>query len=569
MKGIGASPGIAIGKALVINKQVIKTTGIALQNEEEVIIELEKFHHAVTSAVGEVNLLIQELSLQGDKNTAAIMEVLVELLQDEQIAVDIIEKIKTEYKTANDAVIEVIDNAAEMFRNMKDEYFSARAADVQDTGSRLIKHLNGSSSLMESIPAGSIMIAEDLTPSDTIALDITKIIGFVTQAGGKTSHTAIIAKSKGIPAIVGYGAGIAGIQTNDILIIDGSDGTIIVNPTEEEIIDYKARQASFIKHLTMLQSLKNVSAKTPDDVRITLLANISNAQDMEEAFDFGAEGSGLLRTEFLFMARNSPPGEEEQFEFYKSIALKAKGKPVTVRTLDIGGDKPLPYFNLPSEQNPFLGYRAIRICLDRKDIFFTQLSAILRASAFGGLRIMFPMISNISELREAKSVLNDVKSHLHVHNIPFNQHIEIGIMVEIPSAAITADILAKEVDFFSIGTNDLCQYALAVDRMNEQVKHLYDPFNPGVLRLIQNVIEQGNKHNVHVGMCGELAGDPLATLLLIGMGLREFSMSAASIPYIKNIIVNNSFTSAREIYKTVMEMDSSENITSYLKEIAK
>lgn len=287
---------------------------------------------------------------------------------------------------------------------------------------------------------------------------------------------------------------------------------------------------------------------------------------MELSLSYGSEGSGLLRTELLFMGRDALPGEEEQFGFYKGIALKAKGRPVIVRSLDIGGDKPLPYFNLPAEQNPSLGYRAIRICLDRTDIFITQLRAILRASIFGDLRIMLPMISNVQEIRRAKEILKEVKTDLFSAGIAFDKDIALGIMIEIPSAAVTADILAKEVGFFSIGTNDLCQYTLAVDRMNEQVKHLYDPFNPGVLRLIQHVIEQGDKHGIHTGMCGELAGDVSATLLLLGMGLREFSMSAASIPFVKNIILHNSVATAREICRKVMGMDSSQDIVHYLQE---
>jgi phosphotransferase system enzyme I (PtsI) len=290
---------------------------------------------------------------------------------------------------------------------------------------------------------------------------------------------------------------------------------------------------------------------------------------MELSLSYGSEGSGLLRTELLFMGRDAWPGEDEQFGFYKSIAIKAKGQPVLVRTLDIGGDKQLPYFNLPAEQNPFLGYRAIRISLDRTDIFVTQLRAILRASVFGDLRIMLPMISNVQEIRSAKEILQEVKRGLSSDGIAFNKDIALGIMIEIPSAAVTADILAKEVDFFSIGTNDLCQYTLAVDRMNQRVKHLYDPFNPGVLRLIQNTIEQGNKQAIHVGMCGELAGDPSATLLLLGMGLREFSMSASSIPYVKNIILHNSMARAREIYRTIMGMNSSQEIVDHLQEATK
>jgi phosphotransferase system enzyme I (PtsI) len=397
-------------------------------------------------------------------------------------------------------------------------------------------------------------------------LDISKVAGIATQAGSGTSHAAIIAKAKGIPAVVGCGASLYGVKTDDPVIVDGTDGVVIVQPSQTMLDEYIFRKETFAKQAVSLSSLKDVAATTTDGVTVKLLANISSADEMEVSFSYGSEGSGLLRTELLFMGRGALPGEEEQFGFYKEIAIKAKGRPVIVRTLDIGGDKPLAYFNLPAEQNPALGYRAIRISLERKDIFITQLRAILRASIFGDLRIMLPMISNVQEIRRAREILQEVKTDLSSAGIAFNRDIALGIMIEIPSAAVTADILAKEVDFFSIGTNDLCQYTLAVDRMNEQVKHLYDPFNPGVLRLIQQVIEQGNRHGIHTGMCGELAGDVSATLLLLGMGLREFSMSAASIPYVKNIILHNSVTTAREICRKVMGMDSSQDIVHYLQE---
>lgn len=565
MKGIGASPGIAIGKALVIKKQEAFTTGALLVNEEDIEQEIIKFQAAIATAVAEVEAI--KASLTEDDSNVEILETQIELLQDEQIKEDVIAKINSEWKNGNDAVIEVIDGAVEVFSSMKDEYFRARAADVQDAGDRLLKHLHKSPKATSVLEENTIIIAEDISPSDTIAMDITKVAGFATQAGGRTSHAAIVAKTKGIPAVVGCGSALSIIKTGDTVIVDGVSGEVIVNPTAIVVEEYTGKKNVFAEKAALLNSLKNITATTTDGVQVTLLANTANAADMEESLDYGSEGSGLLRTELLFMNRDTLPTEEEQFAFYKAIALKAKSRPVVVRTLDIGGDKPLPYFNLPAEQNPFLGYRAIRICLDRVDIFITQLKAILRASVFGQLKIMFPMISNVQEVRQAKAILETVKQELSAQNIAFNKSIPVGIMIEIPSAAVTADILAKEVDFFSIGTNDLCQYTLAVDRMNEQVKHLYDPYNPGVLRLIQNIIEQGAKHNIHVGMCGEMAGYINATLLLLGMGLNDFSMSATSIPYIKNIIINNSIARAKEICSKVMEMDNSTNIINYLQEV--
>ena len=562
INGVAASPGISIGKAYVIRKNEIVSTGILLKNEDDVLKEIEKFAKAVQASVDEVEVLKNK-----GENTEEneILETHIEFLTDPQINSDVFEKITGDMKNAADAVIEVIHKAVQVFKNMNDEYMSERAADVQDIGNRILKNLHHVTDKgQQNLPSNTIIIAEDISPSDAIALDLNLVIGFATQIGAKTSHTAILAKSKNIPAVLGCGNTLNKIETNDVVIVDGTKGIVIINPTENCIEEYKIKKEAYHQTIKFLRSLKNISARTSDGVQIELLANISHADDLEESVEYGAEGAGLFRTELLFMNRNSFPLEEEQFEFYKKVALKSKGKPVIVRTIDIGGDKPLEYFKIPKEGNPFLGYRAIRICLDRKDIFVTQLKAILRASTFGNFKIMFPMISNIQELRLAKEILEEAKRELQENNIDFDKNIQIGIMIEVPSAAVTADLLAKEVDFFSIGTNDLCQYTLAVDRGNEKIKNLYDPFDPAVLRLVSYVIEQANKHNIKVGMCGELASDPQATLLLLGMGLKEFSMSAASIPSVKNVIINNSYAKAKEVCEKVMSMDNSKNIIDYL-----
>ena len=567
MKGIGVSPGISIGKAFVLKKTKATISGILLNSENETLLEIERFDKAVDSAVIEIEGIRDNASLSDDD--LAILETQIELLTDPQIKADVIEKIETDKKNANDALIEVISNYVQLFKGMEDEYMRARAADVQDIGNSILKHLTGSGNAQtEKFEPNTIIIAEDIAPSDTLTMDINLIIGFATQVGSRTSHAAIIAKSKGIPAVVGCGGELSTVNTNDVIILDGTTGFVLINPAQELIEEYTLKRDVYREQSIKLKALKDAPAITTDGKEITLLANIGSADDMEAIFENGGEGVGLLRTEMLFMDRTSFPTEDEQFEFYKNVALRSKSKSVIVRTIDIGGDKHLPYFNLPAELNPFLGYRAIRICLDRKDLFITQLKAVLRASIFGDLRIMFPMISNVQEIRSAKNILQESKAELVNDNISFNADIKVGIMIEIPSAAIMADILAKEVDFFSIGTNDLCQYTLAVDRMNEKISHLYDPYNPGVLRLISNVIEQGHKHDIEVGMCGEMASDPLATLMLLGMGLKDFSMSAASIPTIKNIIINNSESMAKQVYQKVMEMDSSEDISAYLKEVA-
>ena len=566
ISGIGVSPGIAIGKAHVIKKQAVVLTSILLLNDEEITIAIEKFDNAVAVSVTEVETMMSSHNASQGSEGLEILEAHIELLSDPQIREDVMEKIKTERKNVNDAVIEVIQAAVEIFKSMDNDYMSARAADIEDIGNRLVKNLASDIEASHEYEAGTIIIAEDLAPSDTISMDITKIAGFATQIGGKTSHAAIIAKSRGIPAVVGCGVDLKSVQDGDSLILDGQSGCIIINPGKELIENFETKRESWLKELNLLKSLKDTSANTADGTEIHLLANIADSAEMENALEFGAQGSGLFRTELLFLGRNDFPSEEEQFEFYKAVALKAKGKPVTVRTLDIGGDKQLPYFNFPEEQNPFLGYRAIRLCLDRKDIFITQLKAILRASAFGKLKIMFPMIATMNEIQAAKAVLKEAMQMLKDQGVSFDNDIKIGIMIEIPSAAVIADLLAKEVDFFSIGTNDLTQYTLAVDRMNEKIKDLYDPFDPGVLRLITNVIEQGHKNQIEVGMCGELAGDPRATLLLLGMGLKEFSMSALSIPVIKNKIIKTNLADAQKTHQEVMQMDNSKDITNYLQE---
>jgi len=565
VKGIGVSPGISIGKARVISKSNAIATGLLLKDDAEIVIAIENFDRAVIAAVQEIETIKNNAALNLQDEDIAILETQIEFLSDPQIREDVVELINSDKKNVTDAVIEVIANMVQIFLGMEDEYMRARSADIQDIGNRILRQLFSTGSLhTKKFGADCIIIAEDLLPSDTLTMDTTQVSGFATKAGSKTSHAAIIAKSKGIPAAVGCGVELDVIKNDDVLILDGATGMLFINPDKQLLVEYMQKKAVYDKQTIELRKLKTVESVTIDGTPIKLLANISAPDDMEAVFENCGEGVGLLRTELLFMNRDSFPTEEEQFEFYKQVALRSKGKPVIVRTIDIGGDKQLPYFNLPAEENPFLGYRAIRICLDRTDLFITQLKAILRASIFGDLKIMLPMISGVQEVRDAKKIIEQAKIELLQADINFNNQIEVGIMIEIPSAAITADILAKEVDFFSIGTNDLCQYTLAVDRMNEKISHLYDPFNPGVLRLIKYVIEQAHLHKIHVAMCGEMASDPVATQLLIGMGLTEFSMSASAIPTIKNIVINTGLDKAKEILNDAMALDSSNAITEYL-----
>jgi phosphotransferase system enzyme I (PtsI) len=567
MKGIGVSSGIAIGRAFVVKRSEHTMTGVLLSSDAGAFSEIAKFDQAVETSIKEVELIISNKDLDLQEEEIAILETQIEFLSDPKIRIDVLEKIQNDHSTAHDSLILVIHKLVEMFKSSDDEYISARSADIQDIGTRILKHLNSSFNVAaRTLAKNTIIIADDISPSDTITMDLEHVIGFATKAGSKTSHTAILAKAKGIPAVVGCGDRLSLIKNNDIIILDGKSGHLLINPDTNSLEEYIRLRTEHIRMSEALKSLMDVSAVTADGTEITLMGNISDAEGLYDVFDNGGQGVGLFRTEILFMGRNSLPTEDEQFEFYKEVAGNSNNCPVIVRTIDIGGDKQIKYLRLPKEQNPFLGYRAIRISLDQPYLFKAQLKAILRASAFGNFKIMFPMISNVTELRAAKEILEQSKEELRKSNTMFDETIETGIMIEIPSAAITADILAKEVDFFSIGTNDLCQYTLAVDRRNEKIEHLYDPFNPGVLRLIKHTIEQAEKNNIRVGICGEMAADPLAVRLLIGMGLRELSMNAGSIAEVKEIILNTSMNQARELCEKVMAMDDSASILKYLHE---
>ena len=568
MKGIGVSPGISIGRARLIirkNKTIIE---ISPNSSADVFREVARFGDAVQQSVQDIEILLRNNTKSLLKEELEILETQIEFLNDPKLKEDVELKIREELKPVTIALSEVIQNLVVMFEQMDDEYLSSKAEDFKDIGNRLMKHLNGeSTNQLQNLDENTILIADDFSPSETISLDVSRVAGFVTRLGGKTSHTAIIAKTKGIPAIVGCGESLSSVCDKDVIIFDGQTGLIWINPEESIIQEYTVLQERYRKQSDWLKTLKEIPATTTDGFRISLKANISSADEIESVFENGGEGVGLLRTELLFMDHDSFPTEEEQFEFYKKIAGKSRQKPVVVRTIDIGGDKSLPYFNLPVESNPFLGYRGIRICLDRSELFQTQLRAILRASNFGKLKVMFPMISSLQELRAAKIHLETVKKQLTDENISFDRDIQVGIMIEVPSAAVIADLLAREVDFFSIGTNDLCQYTLAVDRMNEQVSHLYDPYHPAVLRLIHQVIQQAHQNRIEVSLCGELAGDPQSTLLLMGFGLTEFSMGASSIPIIKNIIINTILEKACEVAKKVLLMEDSEQIKTFLEQI--
>lgn len=566
MKGIGVTPGISIGRARVIRKTNNDTKLIVAEGELDLDREIGLFDEAVRQSVSDIEQMLEKG--QGTLRTEELelLETQIELLRDPQLKQDVEAKMQNQQIGVQDALKLVIQDLQNLFGQMDDEYMRSKAADIKDIGERILRHLAGESDdLNGGLDEQTILIADDFSPSETISLDLSRVIGFATRLGGPTSHTAILAKAKGIPAVLGCGPSLNGISDQDLLILDGSEGLIIVNPDELLMADYRAKQRTFRQQAEWLKSLNDREAKTSDGQKITLLANISSVDDMELVHEYGVDGVGLLRTELLFMERDALPTEDEQFAFYKHVAMRSRQKPVVIRTLDIGGDKQLPYFNLPEEANPALGYRAIRICLDRTEIFKTQLRAILRASRYGKLKIMFPMIGSLHELRMAKGLLEESKKELSDEQIPFDDTIPVGIMIETPAAALMTDLLAPEVDFFSIGTNDLTQYTLAVDRMNDRVAHLYDPFHPAVLRLIRQVIVQAKQYHTEVSMCGELAADQQAVLLLLGLGLSAFSMSPASIPHIKNRIIQSNSKRAIEVATQALLIDHAKEVKNYLK----
>ncbi|AEX51065.1 PTS system phosphoenolpyruvate-protein phosphotransferase [Rahnella aquatilis CIP 78.65 = ATCC 33071] len=547
ISGILVSPGIAFGKALLLKEDEIVINRKKI-SPDQVDQEVERFLTGRAKASAQLEVIKTKAGETFGEEKEAIFEGHIMLLEDEELEQEIIALIKDEHASADAAAFSVIEGQAKALEELDDEYLKERAADVRDIGKRLLRNiLNMTIVDLSSIQDEVILVATDLTPSETAQLNLNKVLGFITDLGGRTSHTSIMARSLELPAIVGTSDVTKQVKNDDYLILDAVNNKIYVNPTADVIDELKAVQNQYISEKDELTKLKDLPAITLDGHQVEVCANIGTVRDVAGAERNGAEGVGLYRTEFLFMDRDSLPTEEEQFQAYKAVAEAMGSQAVIVRTMDIGGDKDLPYMNLPKEENPFLGWRAIRICLDRKEILHDQLKGILRASAFGKLRIMFPMIISVEEVRELKAELEMLKAQLREKGQAFDETIEVGVMVETPAAAVIAHHLAKEVDFFSIGTNDLTQYTLAVDRGNELISHLYNPMSPSVLGLIKQVIDASHAAGKWTGMCGELAGDERATLLLLGMGLDEFSMSAISIPRIKKIIRNTNFEDVKAL----------------------
>jgi phosphotransferase system enzyme I (PtsI) len=534
LKGIAASNGIAIAKAYRLVEPDLKVERKDIQNSEE---EINRFEEAIRQSQSELETIRDHAKKELGEEKAAIFEAHLLVLSDPEMTGSIKDKIKNEKVNAELALKETADMFVSMFENMDNEYMKERAADIRDVTKRVLAHLLGVELPNPSLIAEEVIIvAEDLTPSDTAQLNRQFVKGFTTDVGGRTSHSAIMSRSMEIPAVVGTKEATKEIQNGDLVIVDGINGEVHVNPVPEVIESYKDKAEQFAKEKAEWAKLKNEKTYSSDGHQVELVANIGTPKDIEGVINNGGEGVGLFRTEFLYMGRDQLPSEEEQFEAYKTVLEGLNGKPVVVRTLDIGGDKELPYLNLPKEMNPFLGFRAIRLCLEDQDLFRTQLRALLRASVYGNLKIMFPMIATINEFREAKAILEEEKEKLIQNGTKVSDSIEVGIMVEIPSTAVMADQFAKEVDFFSIGTNDLIQYTLAADRMNERISYLYQPYNPAILRLVKMVIDAAHKEGKWAGMCGEMAGDETAIPLLLGLGLDEFSMSATSILKARSLI---------------------------------
>jgi phosphoenolpyruvate-protein phosphotransferase (PTS system enzyme I) len=563
LKGIAASNGIAIAKAYRLVEPDLNFEKNTVENAEE---EVARFQNAISTSKSELEAIRDKAREELGEDKAQIFEAHLLVLSDPELLTPIEDKVKTESVNAEFALKETADMFVNMFESMDNEYMKERAADIRDVTKRVLSHLLGVQiSNPSMVTEEVIVIAEDLTPSDTAQLNRQFVKGFTTNIGGRTSHSAIMARSMEIPAVVGTKSITSSVENGDVVIVDGLNGEVHINPTPEVIEEYKKEHARYEEQKAEWAKLVNEPTVSKDGQHVELAANIGTPEDLEGVKNNGGEGVGLYRTEFLYMGRDELPTEEEQYEAYKAVLEGMGGKPVVVRTLDIGGDKELPYLNLPKEMNPFLGYRAIRLCLDEQDIFRTQLRALLKASPYGNLKIMFPMISNLQEFRDAKAILEEEKKALQENGTKVADSIEVGIMVEIPSTAVMADVFAKEVDFFSIGTNDLIQYTMAADRMNERVSYLYQPYNPAILRLVKMVIDAAHKEGKWAGMCGEMAGDEIAVPILLGLGLDEFSMSATSILRARSQIHSLNQSDMKKLAEEVLQLDTNDEVIKAVK----
>ena len=562
-KGTGASPGIALGKALVIEHSELVIEKKTIENIDK---EIQKLESAVKVSKEELTKVKEKALAELGEHEAEIFEAHLLVLEDPELIGSAISKIRDEKVNADYALNEIKEIFVAMFESMDNEYMRERAADIKDVTNRVLRHILGIKVVdLAELDEEVVLIAHDLTPSDTATMNKNMVLGFLTDIGGRTSHTAIMARTLEIAAVVGLNDITKKVKDGDYIVFNGDTGEVIVNPDEETKAKYASLKEEFEEYRKSLELLKGQASITTDGRHVELAGNIGSPNDVEGLIKNDAEGVGLYRTEFLYMDKeDSFPTEEEQYEAYKAVLEGMNNKPIVIRTLDIGGDKELPYFEMEAETNPFLGYRAIRLCLDRKDIFKTQLRALYRASVHGKLRIMFPMISSLEELLDAKEVIKEVLKELDAENIAYSNDVEVGMMIEIPSAAVISDVLATHVDFFSIGTNDLIQYTCAVDRMNQKISHLYNQFNPAVLRLIKMVIDNAHKEGKWVGMCGESAGDQRMIPILLGFGLDEFSMSPISILPARKLITSLSYADMQKFADEVLAMGTAKEIKEYV-----
>ena len=569
LKGIAASDGIAAAKAYMLVQPDLSFSETSIDDPEA---EIKRLDDAVEASKSELELIKQKATENLGEEEAQVFEAHLTILADPELLGQIKDKVKNDKVNAEAALKSVTDMFIEMFEAMTDNaYMQERAGDIRDVTKRIMSHLLGVTLPNPAlIQEEVVIVAHDLTPSDTAQLDRNYVKGFITDIGGRTSHSAIMSRTLEIPAVVGSGSATTDIQEGEMVIIDGINGDALVNPTDAELADYKQKAAEFAAQKEEWARRKDAKSVSADGKEVLLGANIGTPDDVLGANDNGAEAVGLFRSEFLYMNSNELPTEDEQYEAYKAALEGMSGKQVVVRTMDIGGDKELPYLPLPEEQNPFLGYRAIRICLNRQDIFRTQLRALLRASKYGRLAIMFPMIATVQEFKDAKAIFEEEKANLVASGVEVSDDIQVGMMMEIPAAAMIADKLAKYADFFSIGTNDLIQYSMAADRGNERVSYLYQPYNPSILRLIKNIIDASHKEGKWTGMCGEMAGDQIAVPLLLGLGLDEFSMSATSILKTRSLIKKLDSKEMKELAdKAVSDCETVDEVVSLVKEFTK
>lgn len=564
MNGIGISPGISIGKVLVYKEAELIIEKRQITNIKD---EIERLKMSIEKATIEVDELYNEMLKTVGKYEAAIFNAHKMILNDPEFIESIKSRIN-EYKVnAEYAIRDISHHYKSLFENMEDEYLKARALDIEDISKRLVRILLGVKNKdLRLIKDKCILVAKDLTPSDIAQMNKDMVMGIVTERGGRTSHASIMIRAMEIPFVTGIQDISKKVKDGEVIILDGSRGLVLTNPTYEEVEKYKNKKYEYEKIKDKIKKVKGLKSISKDGIEVKLVANIGSPKDVDKVIENDGEGIGLYRSEFLYLNKDSIPSEEEQFYAYKIVAEKMQGKPVIARTLDVGGDKNIPCLNLPKETNPFLGYRAIRLCLDREDLFKIQLRALLKASYYGNIKIAFPMISNIEEIRKAKGLLEEAKDELKREKAPFNENIQIGMMVETPAAAIHSQAFAKEVDFFSIGTNDLIQYTLAVDRENEAISHLYSQYDPAVLKLIKMTIDNGHKEGIKVSMCGEAASDEKLVPVFLAMGLDEFSMNPSSILKTKWIIKNTSKKEIEPMVETILNLPTAEDVEKFIDE---